>query len=88
MQACSTTSCLPGTEIVVDCSYGLTVKASQPDVEMVHLITLRYGGESVSVSGCLCDGAGTLYRPVFVTIPKPQSKAHAQGKPPSCGPFT
>ena len=41
-----------------------------------------YGGASESVPGCLFDGTGTLYRLFFfVTRPKPQSNAHAQGKP-------
>ena len=31
-------------------------------VEMSRLVALRYGGESASVPGCLCDGTGTLYR--------------------------
>ena len=53
-------SCLPA-EIVVDCSYVLAVKAS-PDVEMARLVALRYGGESASVPGCLCDDTGTLDR--------------------------
>ena len=62
-------------------SYVLAVKASPPDVEMARLIAIRYGGESESVPGCLCDGTGTLYRLFSVTGPKPQSNAHAQGKP-------
>ena len=70
MHACSTssrTSCLPA-EIVVDCSYYvLAVKASPPDVKMARLVALRYAGESASVSGCLCDGTGTLYRLLSVT---------------------
>jgi len=61
MHACSTTTYLP-VEIVVDCSYVLTVKPSQPDVEMARVVVLRYGGESASVPGCLCDGTGTLVR--------------------------
>ena len=61
MYACSTSSCLPA-EIVVDCSYVLAVKASPPDVEMACLVALRYGGESASVPGRLCDGTGTPYR--------------------------
>ena len=73
-------ACLPA-EIVVDCSYVLAVKASPPDVEMARLAALRYGGESASVSGYLCDGTGTLYRLLSVTRPTPQSNAHAQGKP-------
>ena len=60
MHACSTSSCLPA-EIVVDYSYVVAVKASARDVEMARLIALRYGGESASVPGCLCDGTGTLY---------------------------
>ena len=68
MHACSTSSCLPA-EIVVDCSYGLAVKASPPDVEMARIVALRYGGESVTVPGCLCEGTGTLYRLVSVTWP-------------------
>ena len=52
--------CLP-VNTVVDCSNVLTVKASPPDVKMASLVALRYGGESVSVSGCLYDGTGTLY---------------------------
>ena len=66
MHACSTSSCL-AAEIVVDCSYVLAVKASPPDVEMARLVALRYGGESASVPGCLCDGTGTLYRIFSVT---------------------
>ena len=31
-------------------------------VEMARLVALRYGGESTSAPGCLCDGKGTLYR--------------------------
>ena len=56
MHACSTSSC-PSAEIVVDRSSVLAVKASPPDVEMARLVALRYGGESPSVPGCLCDGA-------------------------------
>ena len=66
MHACSTSSGLRA-EIVVDSSYVLAVKASPPDVELVRLVTLRYGGESASVTGCLCDGTGTLYRLFSVT---------------------
>ena len=67
MYACSTSSCLPA-EIVVDYSYVFAAKASPPDVEMARLVALRYGGESASVPGCLCDGtAGTLYRLFSVT---------------------
>ena len=73
-------ACLPA-EIVVDCSYVLAVKASPPDVEMARLVALRYGGESESVPGCLCNGTGTLHRLFSVTRPNPQSNAHAQGKP-------
>ena len=58
MHACSTSSCLPA-EIVVDYSYVIAVKAS-PDVEMAGLVALRYGGESASVTSCLCDGTGTF----------------------------
>ena len=61
MRACSTSLCLPA-EIVVDRSYVPAVKASPPDVEKARLAILRYGGESASVPGCLCDGTGTLYR--------------------------
>ena len=61
MHACSTSSCLPA-EIVVDYSYVLAVKASPPDVEMAHLVAVRYGGESAPIPGYLCDGTGTLYR--------------------------
>ena len=61
MHAPSPPSCLHA-EIVVDYSYVLAVKSSPPDVEMARLVTLRYGGESASVPGCLCDGTGTLYR--------------------------
>ena len=68
MYACSTSSCLPAG-IVVDYTYVLTVKASPPDVEMARLVALRYGGESASVSGCLCDGTGTFYRLFSVTSP-------------------
>ena len=67
MHACSTSSCLPGAEIGVDCTYLLAVKASPPDVEMARLVALCYGGESASIPGCLCDGAGTLYRLLSVT---------------------
>ena len=66
MNACSTSSCLL-TEIVVDYSYVLAVKASPPGVKMARLVALRYGGESASVPGCLCDGTGTLYRLFSVT---------------------
>ena len=66
MHACSISSGLLA-EIVVDCSYVLVVKASPPDVEMARLDALRYGGESASIPGCLCDGAGTLYRLFSVT---------------------
>ena len=67
--ACSTcSSCLPD-KIVVDCSYVLAVKASSPDVEIARLVALRYGGESVSVPGCLCHGTGTLYRLFSVVGP-------------------
>ena len=66
MHACSTSSCLPA-EIVVDYSYVLAVKASPPDVEMARLVTLRYGGESASVPGCLCDGTSALCRIFSVT---------------------
>ena len=66
MHACSTSSCLPA-EIVVDYSYVLAVKASPPDVEIARLVALRYGGESASVSGCLCDCTGTLCRLFSVT---------------------
>ena len=72
---------LPAAEIVVDCSYVLAVKASPQDVEMARLVAVRYGGESESVPGCLFDDTGTLYCLVSVTRPKPQSNAHAQGKP-------
>ena len=54
-------SCLPA-QIVVDCSYFLAVKASPPDVDMARLVALRYGGEWVSVPGCLRDGTDTLHR--------------------------
>ena len=53
---------LPAFEVFVGCSYVLAAKASPPEVEMARLVTLRYGGESASVPGCLCDGTGTLYR--------------------------
>ena len=66
MHACSISSCLPA-EIVVDCSYVLAVKASPPGVEMARLVALRYGDDSTSVPGCLCDGTGTLYRLLSVT---------------------
>ena len=66
MHACSTSPCLPA-EILVDCSYVLAVKASPADVEMARRVALRYGGESASVPGCLCDGTGTLYRLFSVT---------------------
>ena len=67
MHACSTSSGLRA-EIVVDYSYVLAVKASPPDVELARLVALRYGGESASVPGCLCDGTGTLlYRLFSVT---------------------
>ena len=70
MHACSTSSCLPA-EIVVDCIYVFTVEASPPDVEMVRLVALRYGGESSSISGCLCDGTGALYASSLITIMSP-----------------
>ena len=60
---------LPAYGIVVDCSYVLSVKASPPDVEMARLVVLRYGGESASASGCLCDGTGTLHRLFSVICP-------------------
>ena len=66
MHACFTSSCLPA-EIVVDYSYVLAVKASPPDVEMARSVALRYGGESASVPGYLCDGTGTFYRFFSVT---------------------
>ena len=66
MHACSTSSGLRA-EIVVDYSYVVAVKASPPDVELARLVVLRYGGESASVPGCLCDGTGTLYRLFSVT---------------------
>ena len=78
----------PRKEIVVDSSYVIAVKASPPDVEMARVVALRYGGESASVSGCLCDGTCTLYRHVSVTRAKPQGNVHAQGKPLFCGPYT
>ena len=59
-------ACLPD-KIVVDCSYVLAVKASPPDVEMARRFVLRYGGESASVPGCLCDGTSTLQRFFSVT---------------------
>ena len=86
LHACSTSSCQPA-EIVVDCSYVLAVEASPPDVEIVRLVALRYGGESESIPGCLCHGTGTPHRLFFVIRPEPQSNAHAQGKPLFCGPF-
>ena len=64
--ACSTSSCLPA-EIVVDCSYVLTVKASPPHVEMARLVALRYNGELASVPGCLCDDTGTHHHLFSVT---------------------
>ena len=82
----SISSCRPA-EIVINCSYVLAVKASPPDVEMAPLVVLRYGGESESVPGCLFDGTGTLYRLFSVTRPKPQTNAHAHGKPLFCGAF-
>ena len=45
-------SCLLA-EIVFDCSYVLSVKASPPDVEMARVVALRYGGESASAPGCV-----------------------------------
>ena len=45
----------------------LPAKASPPDVEMERLVALRYGGESASVPGCLCDGTGTVYHLFSVT---------------------
>ena len=59
--ACSTSSCLHA-EIVVDYRYVLAVKASPPDVAMARLVVLRYGVESASVPGCVCDEAHTLDR--------------------------
>ena len=66
MHACFTSCCLPA-EIVLDCSYVLAIKASPPDVETERLVALRYGGESASAPGCLCDGTGTLYCMFSVT---------------------
>ena len=66
MHACSTSTCLPA-EIVVDYICVLAVKASPPDVEMARLVALRYGGQSASVPGCLCDVTGTVYRLFSVT---------------------
>ena len=43
----------------------LADKASPPDDDWfveARLVALRYGGESASAPGCLCDGTGTLYR--------------------------
>ena len=57
MHACSAPSCLL---VDVYYCYVLAFKASPPDVEMASLVALRYGGESASVPGCLCDGTGTL----------------------------
>ena len=68
MNACSTSSCLL-TEIVVDYSYVLAVKASPPGVKMARLVALRYGGESASVPGCFCDSTCTLHRLFSVTRP-------------------
>ena len=31
-------------------------------VGMARLVALRYGGESASAPGCLCNGTGTFYR--------------------------
>ena len=57
---------LPACGGFFDCSYLLADKASPPDndwfVEMARLVALRYGSESASAPGCLCDGTGTLYR--------------------------
>ena len=58
---------LPPCGDFVDCSYLFTDKASPPPddvwfMEMARLVALRYGGESASASGCLCDGTGALYR--------------------------
>ena len=63
----SISSCRPA-EIVINCSYVLAVKASPPDVEMARSVALRYGGESASVPGSLCDGTGTVYRLFFVVL--------------------
>ena len=55
-------------EVVVDYScYVLAVKVSPPDVEMARLVALRYGGESASAPGWLCDATGTLHRIFSVT---------------------
>ena len=53
------------SEIAVACSYVLAVKVSPPDVEMARLVAQRYGGESASVPGCLCDGTGALFHRSF-----------------------
>ena len=66
MHACYTSFCRPG-EIVADYSYVHAVEASPENVEMARLVDLRYGGESASVPGCLCDWSGTLYRLFSVT---------------------
>ena len=65
MDASSTFSCLRA-KIVVDWSHVLTFRASLPDV-MAPFVALRYGGETASAPGRLCDGASTLYRLFFVT---------------------
>ena len=39
----------------------------QSDVEMARLVALRYGRESASVPGCLCNSTGTLYHLFSVT---------------------
>ena len=47
-------------EIVVDCSYVRAVKATLPDRRReARPVILRYGGDSASAPGCMCDGAGT-----------------------------
>ena len=80
MRVCPTSSCLPA-EIVVDYSYVLAVKASSPDVEMARLVALRYGGESASVPGCLCDRRGTFYR-IFSDMTITPLKFACSGKAP------
>ena len=54
---------------------------------MARLVALRYGGESVLASGCLCDSTGALYR-LFSVARDMTTTPLAQGKPQFCGPFT
>ena len=66
LPACPTSPCQHG-ENVDDYSYVLAIEESPSNVEMAHPVPLRYGGETASVSGYVCDGTGTLYRLSSVT---------------------